>query len=111
MKEICWNLTKSKRLKRMRGVSFEVIKMKLRKMKLTKEEREIEEAIGRKEYVSVSKQEFKEIAHAIEARKKNAVLNIRMNQQDLESIKKKAKRLGVKYQTFIAEVLHRVAMR
>jgi predicted DNA binding CopG/RHH family protein len=42
-------------------------------------------------------------------RKKDAVLNIRINQGDLDDLKAKAKRRGVKYQTFIAEVLHRVA--
>jgi len=79
------------------------------KIKLTKRERATEDALLRGEYVSVSKEKFAEIAAALEARKKDAVLNIRVNSYDLENIKQKAQKLGVKYQTFISEVLHRVA--
>ena len=46
----------------------------------------------------------------LEARKKNAVLNMRINKMDLDSLKEKAKRMGVKYQTFIAEMLHKIAV-
>ena len=81
----------------------------MRRIKLTKGEREIEEALLRGEYVSVPKAKFEEIAQALAARRKNAVLNIRVNRGDLELLKKKAKQLGVKYQTFISELLHRVA--
>jgi predicted DNA binding CopG/RHH family protein len=81
----------------------------MRKIKLTKQEKSIEEALLRGEYVSVSKEKFAEIAAALEARKKDAVLNIRVNSYDLENIKQKAQKLGVKYQTFISEVLHKVA--
>ena len=82
-------------------------------MRLSKEEREIERAIERGEYVDVSPEKFKEIsdaiARSISRRKKEAVLNIRINKEDLENIKKKAKRYGVPYQTFISEILHRHA--
>lgn len=81
----------------------------MRKIKLTKQERAAEDALLRGEYVSVSKEKFAEIAAALEARKKDAVLNIRVNSYDLENIKQKAQKLGVKYQTFISEVLHKVA--
>jgi predicted DNA binding CopG/RHH family protein len=81
------------------------------KIKLSKYEQSIEDEI--ETYVPVSKEEFdrtsKMLANTIAARKKNAVLNIRINQGDLENIKEKAKRLGVKYQTFIAEILHNFA--
>ncbi len=80
-----------------------------RRIKLTRQEREIEEAALRGEYVPVPKEEFDRIVRAIEARRKNSVLNIRINSQDLENLKQKAAKLGVKYQTFIAEILHRVA--
>jgi predicted DNA binding CopG/RHH family protein len=84
----------------------------MRKMKLTKYEQSIEDEID--QYVPVSKEEFdrtsKIIANTIAARKKNAVLNIRINQGDLDYLKAKAKRLGVKYQTFIAEMLHKIAV-
>jgi len=80
-----------------------------RPIKLTRYEREVEAASERGEYVPVPKEEFDRIAKAIEARRKDAVLNIRVNRHDLESLKQKAAKLGVKYQTFIAEILHRVA--
>lgn len=79
------------------------------RIKLTKEERAIEAALVRGEYQDVSKTEFDEIARAVALRRKDAVLNIRVNSQDLKSIKQKARKLGIKYQTFISELLHRVA--
>jgi predicted DNA binding CopG/RHH family protein len=81
----------------------------MRAMKLTKQERAIEEALLRGEYVSVDKKEFLEIKRALDARKKDAVLNIRIRKYDLDSLKKKAAQLGIRYQTFISEILHRVA--
>ena len=83
--------------------------MKLRRMKLTKYERDLERSLLNDEWLPGSKAEFDEIAQAITLRKKDAVLNIRINSGDLQSIKEKARRRGVKYQTFIAEFLHRVA--
>ena len=81
----------------------------MRRIKLTKYEKDIEDRLLRGEYVDGSKEEFDEIAASLAARRKNAVLNIRINSQDLESLKTKAQRLGIKYQTFISEILHRVA--
>ena len=81
----------------------------MRRMKLTREERAIDDALFSGKYVSVSKKEFDEIAQMLARRRKDAVLNIRVNSEDLKSIKQKARRHGVKYQTFIAELLHRVA--
>lgn len=81
----------------------------MRRIKLTRQEKAIEDALIRGEYVSVSKEEFKRIADMLEARKKNAVLNIRINKYDLEHLKQKAHKMGIKYQTFISEILHKVA--
>ena len=81
--------------------------MKMRKIKLSKEEQAIEDHL--EEFVPAQKKEFERIAQALEIRKKDAVLNIRINKYDLESIKQKAKRLGIKYQTFISEILHKIA--
>ena len=81
----------------------------MKQIKLSREEKEIEKALLKGEYVDFDQSEFEDIARAISARKKDAVLNIRVNSQDLKSIKQKAKKLGVKYQTLIAELLHRVA--
>lgn len=80
-----------------------------RQVKLTRQEVAVEKALLKGEYVDVKRSELEEIASAIVARKKDAVLNIRVNSQDLKRLKEKAKKLGIKYQTFIAELLHRVA--
>lgn len=80
-----------------------------RKPKLTKQEKFIEEELLKDQYLKVDENEFKAIAQAIALRKKDAVLNIRVNNNDLKNIKLKAQRLGLKYQTFISEILHRVA--
>ena len=79
----------------------------MRKIKLTREEQAIEGSLER--FVPVDKQEYEQIISAIAARKKDAVLNIRVNSLDLINIKHKAGRLGIRYQTFISEIIHRVA--
>ena len=81
----------------------------MRKKRLSKKEHAIEKALIRGKYKSVSKVELSDIADAIERRKKDAVLNIRINRNDLESIREKAKELGVPYQTLVSEILHRFA--
>jgi len=81
----------------------------MRKINLTRQEKAIEDSLLKGEYANVSKGEFSAIAEAIAARKKDAVLNIRVNSRDLASIKQRAQKLGIKYQTLISEVLHRVA--
>ena len=81
----------------------------MKRIKLTRQEQAIEDAIGRGEYVSIDKAEFEAIKQALMRRRKNAVLNIRVNSEDLRLIKAKAQKIGVKYQTFISEILHRVA--
>jgi predicted DNA binding CopG/RHH family protein len=79
----------------------------MRKIKLTKEEQWIEDHA--EEFVPVNREEFEMIKQALERRKKDAVLNIRVNSYDLEHLKQKARKLGIKYQTFISEILHKVA--
>lgn len=81
----------------------------MKKINLTKAEKQLEDEMVKGKWVPVSKVENDAIAKALKARKKDAVLNIRVNSQDLSRIKKKAKKMGVKYQTFISEVLHQVA--
>ena len=81
----------------------------MRTNKLTKQEKTIEEDLLKGEYASVDKVEMSAITSALANRKKDAVLNIRVNSQDLRSIKEKAHKLGLRYQTFISEVIHRVA--
>ena len=79
----------------------------MRKIKLIKEEQWFEDHA--EEFVPVNREEFELIKQAIERRKKDAVLNIRVNSYDLDTIKQKARKIGVKYQTFISEILHKVA--
>ena len=84
-------------------------KIDISKIKLSRYEQQIEDAVGRGEYKPVPREEQERIAAIIKAYRKNAVLNIRINALDLQCLKNKAKKLGVKYQTFIAGILHRVA--
>ncbi len=81
----------------------------MKKARLKKEEKEIEDALISGEFLDVDRYEFNQIAQAVAARKKDAVLNIRVNHKDLEELKSKAKRHGIHYQTFLAELIHRVA--
>ncbi|MBI2871069.1 MAG: hypothetical protein HYY14_05085 [Candidatus Omnitrophica bacterium] len=81
----------------------------MRPLKPSRYERGIETALVKGEYINVSPAKFHAIARAVQARRKDAVLNIRVNSADLKSIKMKARRLGIKYQSFISELLHRVA--
>ena len=78
----------------------------MKRFKLTKSEKAIENALARGEYVRVSPEEERLIAGAIAAHRKDAVLNIRINSRDLENLKEKARKLHVPYQTFITEILH-----
>jgi predicted DNA binding CopG/RHH family protein len=77
------------------------------KIKLTPEEEAYEREAD--SYRPVSREEFLKIKEAITQWKKDTVLNMRINNGDLILIKEKAKKMGVRYQTFIAEILHRVA--
>jgi predicted DNA binding CopG/RHH family protein len=79
----------------------------MKRQKLTKEEQWYEDHA--EEFVPVSREEFLRVKQAIEARKKDAVLNIRVNSSVLEALKHKAQKIGVKYQALISEILTRVA--
>lgn len=81
----------------------------MKKVRLSKGELAIERAVARGEYRPASREEFSLIADAVARRRKDAVLNIRINSQDLASLKLKAKRMGIPYQTFVSELLHHYA--
>jgi hypothetical protein len=51
----------------------------MRKIKLTKREKDIESALLKGEYLDINKDEFRHVAKAIASRKKDSVLNIREN--------------------------------
>lgn len=79
----------------------------MKKIKLTKYEQWIEDHAD--EFVPLKGEEYKKIVEALERRKKDAVLNIRVNSYDLQILKEKARKIGVKYQSYISEILHRLA--
>ena len=81
----------------------------MKKIKLTREERGIMAAIERDEFVPVTGKELNDVANAIAARKKDTTLTIRVNSQDIHRIKKMAGERGIPYQTYISEVIHRIA--
>lgn len=83
--------------------------MMKRKIRLTRSEQAFERAAARGEFRPVSQEEFDKIAEALARRKKDAVLNIRVNSEDLASIKRKAKERGVPYQSFVSELIHKYA--
>ena len=81
----------------------------MKKYKLTKKEKEIENALLRGEYIPIKGKELGNIEKALKLRKKDITMTIRVNSKDIEKIKNKAKKLGVKYQSYISEVIHQVA--
>ncbi|MCX5795866.1 MAG: antitoxin [Elusimicrobia bacterium] len=81
----------------------------MKKTNLSRSEKAIERALLRGEYRPVKQAEFNRIAEAVARRKKDAVLNIRVNSQDLASIKEKARRMGIPYQSFVSELIHQYA--
>jgi predicted DNA binding CopG/RHH family protein len=78
----------------------------MRKIKLTKYEQWIEDHA--EVFVPSSREELKLIKEALERRKKDAVLNIRINSYDLKALKDKARKIGVKYQSYLSEIIHRI---
>ncbi len=81
----------------------------MRQMKLDVEEKRIMDAIERDEYVPVGGKELLAVADAIASRKKNMTLTMRVNSQDIGRIKKFSRAKGIPYQTYLSEVIHRVA--
>ena len=81
----------------------------INKIKLTREEKQIEKDIEDGKYVPVTGKKLEEVARAIAARRKDTTLTIRVNRNDIDRIKKMAKRKGIHYQTYISEVIHHVA--
>ena len=79
------------------------------KQKLTPEEKEIMEAIEHDEFIPITGKELINVANAIAARKKDSTLTIRVNSGDINRIKRLAKKKGIRYQTYISEIIHRVA--
>lgn len=81
----------------------------MNRSKLTKWERKLEDEVLRGEWKPVSDTEFKRIAKIIKRGRKDKVLCIRINGEDLAGLKRKAKKLGVPYQSMVSELLHQYA--
>lgn len=81
--------------------------------KLSAEEKRLEAEIERGEWTSVPGKELRklgsEMAEAARAQSKEARVNLRLNYEDVESIRHKAKQEGIPYQTLIGSVLHKYA--
>ncbi len=78
--------------------------------KLDKEEKEILDSVERGEWKSVklTKADRKRYAkYARNTLRKNQRINIRISEQDLGEIQKKAIEEGIPYQTLISSVLHK----
>lgn len=81
----------------------------MKRIRLTKEEKEIEKSLLNDEYVKIKGKKLELIEKSLKARKKDVIMTIRVNSEDIDKIKKKAKKLGVKYQSYISEILHQIA--
>lgn len=82
--------------------------MNIKRMRLTREEKAMEDESLM--YRPVSPEKLKMITEAIARRRKDAVLNIRINSYDLAIIKERARKAGIPYQTMISEFLHEYAV-
>ena len=81
------------------------------------DELELFDHIENGEYVSLSKEEFEKekalliqaAVNTIEKRKKKKSYNIRLFENDVETIKALALKEGLSYQTFISSMVHKIA--
>ena len=73
--------------------------------KLEDYEKEIESQGS--EYISVSGRKRQRIESILERSKKTKNINIRINEFDLDNLRKKSEAEGIPYQTLITSVLHK----
>lgn len=80
----------------------------MKDMKLTKYEREIVEAIDRGEYEPVDdvKGEIKRLGEIARKQFKNKMISLRLPEDSILTLKTKAKKAGVPYQTLISMLIH-----
>ena len=74
-------------------------------MKLTKEEREIEDSA--EQFQSAPAKTRQRVERIVERSKKNKAISLRMSSFDLDRIKRKAAQQGMPYQTLINVILHK----
>ena len=77
----------------------------MRRAKLDADERRIEESSA--SYVPVSGRKKKAVEAILERAKKTKNINIRIREDDLARLKRRAEEEGVPYQTLVSSVLHR----
>ena len=75
------------------------------KITLDRYERQIESNIH--SYVSIAEAKRRKIEAILDVTRKTRNINIRINQLDLENLKRNAEQEGIPYQTLIASVLHK----
>jgi predicted DNA binding CopG/RHH family protein len=83
----------------------------------TADELELFDQIEKGEYISLSKDKFEKekallmrvASNTIEKRKKKKSYNIRLFENDVETIKALALKEGLSYQTFISSMVHKIA--
>jgi predicted DNA binding CopG/RHH family protein len=73
--------------------------------KLDDLEQQIEDDAHR--YVPIVGEERSRIEHVLEKSRKTRSINIRISEHDLETVKRKAEREGLPYQTLISSILHK----
>ena len=73
--------------------------------KLDDLEQQIEDEAHR--YVPMDGDERSRIEHVLEKSRKTRSINIRISEHDLETVKRKAEREGLPYQTLISSILHK----
>ena len=76
-----------------------------RKITLNSDERQVESGI--QSYVPISGAKRRKIETILDTTRKTKNINIRISQQDLESLRRSAEQEGIPYQTLISSVLHK----
>ena len=76
-----------------------------RKIILDSDERQVESGI--QSYVRISGAKRRKIETILDTTRKTKNINIRISQQDLESLRRSAEQEGIPYQTLISSVLHK----
>jgi predicted DNA binding CopG/RHH family protein len=79
------------------------------KSKLSKEERELLDAVEAGEFESVLTESRREALEAIASNtfKKDKRINIRISNRDLTAIQSRATEEGIPYQTFVSSIIHK----
>lgn len=76
-----------------------------KKIRLTEEEQEIENAAD--EFVPASEETREKVERIIERSRKNEAISLRMSSYDLQRIKERAAEQGMPYQTLINVLVHK----